>query len=294
MTYFLTLKSFKQNNRLDKNKSHETVYLSLLISMFHDRNLCLKTTRDRISSLQNVKSKFDELIKETPTSFLGKSLTLMCPLDGIMHFGRIIDKRVECCGNTSFLVRFPAGREGRLSAFHQWINIEEHMIMVGASIIWAEKKFENKCSQWPGQKILYSRTAMILDKDKKACPMNFTRVAFFGFPSGDLSNILNKNIKKIPSSTFDKESGALEGSNPDLNKAVIAASMELEEQCRIPFWTDAFGDSSSPSFQFSMEKYQDSKSNYVHLRMKEFLEEVVSSFSSLYNSKISFTTQLAI
>ena len=45
-----------------------------------------------------------------------------------------LDKEI---GRIQYLVRFRSGREGRKSTVHQWIFLEEHPVMVGVAVVWA-------------------------------------------------------------------------------------------------------------------------------------------------------------
>ena len=259
MMYFLVIEKQKKTSFI--NRSYDTTYLTFLVNLFHERNLLLDTSKEFSSTLIDDKSELKELIESRPETLIGKPVVLFCPLDGIMHNGRIIDKKGEE-NEIEFLVRFPPGRDGRISAFHQWINIEEHMILLGTSVVWVEHDSANGCLQWPAQKILFSRVEKILNKPRKPCPPNFIRVVSFGHQGLDMLAISSDKSKLFPSPIFERENDALKCDNPKLNEAVIAASMEFEEQNRVISWKRAFLDdpSSSSWFSSSMNKYQKVKS----------------------------------
>jgi hypothetical protein len=61
------------------------------------------------------------------------------------HTGRIVDYRMvtknthesHSINDFEFLIRFPAGVEGRKTAYRHWIVLEEHGTCVGTTLVWA-------------------------------------------------------------------------------------------------------------------------------------------------------------
>jgi hypothetical protein len=90
-----------------------------------------------------------------PELFIGKICKIYCPNDNSYHSGRIIDWRSAItpgtdpkqlpklfCGkgriaSSEFLVRFPAGFNGRKKTLLQWIILEEHSCAVSTDLIHA-------------------------------------------------------------------------------------------------------------------------------------------------------------
>lgn len=90
-----------------------------------------------------------------PELFIGKICKIYCPNDNSYHSGRIIDWRSAItpgtdpkqlpklfCGkgriaSSEFLVRFPAGCNGRKKTVLQWIILEEHSCAVSIDLIHA-------------------------------------------------------------------------------------------------------------------------------------------------------------
>ena len=117
-------------------------------------------------SLDAGKNSGDDNVNENSADFLvGKPVILYNTLDNEYHSGRIVDKRIctvyppckrkgKSCdvnGTTriehlqyygvgplstcEFLVRFPAGLQGRKKDFLRWIMLEEHSVFIGISLI---------------------------------------------------------------------------------------------------------------------------------------------------------------
>ena len=103
-----------------------------------------------------------ELDHSDPNVFLGKPIRLYCPNGNHYHSGRIIDVR-PCFGSkdgegegeakettatadnattgnkdTYCLVRFPAGKDHRKTPFVVWLRLEEHCVVVGMKLLWAQ------------------------------------------------------------------------------------------------------------------------------------------------------------
>lgn len=80
----------------------------------------------------------------TPDFFVGKPIRIFSLVGYQYHTGRIVDYRVtwksENCtvlNDIEFLIRFPAGTEGRKTSYRHWIVLEEHGACVGTTIVWA-------------------------------------------------------------------------------------------------------------------------------------------------------------
>ncbi len=147
------------------------------------------------TSNEAIKNKIT--LKDSAEFLVGKPLRLYCPLDNNYHVGRIIDFRtcsvypslrgigdhvaslVDPEKNTvhiedldyygtgpisqsEYLVRFPAGVEGRKKELIQWIILEEHSLAVGITLIQGKTaKLKGKVNGWKPAMIL-ARSALEL------------------------------------------------------------------------------------------------------------------------------------
>jgi len=137
-----------------------------------DTNLTNKGSPNK----EKVKAMNEEPQEDLPPSFLvGKPIYVYCPMDNNYHVGRIVDWRratttVYSSGiqtrvhssktrrfsdayhaaSTSkggggeipmceYLVRFPAGMNGRKVTIHQWLILEEHSVAVSVNLIWGHE-----------------------------------------------------------------------------------------------------------------------------------------------------------
>jgi hypothetical protein len=105
-----------------------------------------------------------ELDHSDATTFLGKPLRLYCPNGNLYHSGRIVDvrscddddddddddekkkdekkkdekKKDEKKDDTYCLVRFVAGKDHRKTPLITWLRLEEHCVVVGMKLLWAQ------------------------------------------------------------------------------------------------------------------------------------------------------------
>lgn len=103
-------------------------------------------------------SKPRKVTRFGPEFFIGKICKLYCPIDNSYHSGRIIDWRSAIlpgtdpkqlpklfCGKgriatSEFLIRFPAGCNGRKVTLLKWIILEEHSCAISMDVIHACKE----------------------------------------------------------------------------------------------------------------------------------------------------------
>lgn len=150
-----------------------------------------------IYGVSNAAIKNKIMLNDSAEFLIGKPVRLYCPLDNNYHVGRIIDFRTcsiypSLRGNgdhvsasvdpetntvhiedldyygigpisqSEFLVRFPAGVEGRKKELVQWIILEEHSLAVGVSLIQGKTaKLKGKVNGWKPAMIL-ARSALEL------------------------------------------------------------------------------------------------------------------------------------
>jgi len=173
--------------------------------------------------MSNAAIKNKMTFNDSAEFLIGKPVRLYCPLDNNYHVGRIIDFRtcsvypslrgngdhvaasVDPKTNTvhiedldyygigpisqsEFLVRFPAGVEGRKKELVQWIILEEHSLAVGVSLIHGKTaKLKGKVNGWKPAMIL-ARSALELvpvreflyENDKGELFASMNRDASFG------------------------------------------------------------------------------------------------------------------
>ena len=83
-----------------------------------------------------------------PGFLVGKPVRLYEPTTGQYHTGRIVDMK-DGDFETEYLVRFPAGTEGRKKALYHWMILEEHDLSVGTTLVWACVQSEwQPCLLW--------------------------------------------------------------------------------------------------------------------------------------------------
>lgn len=71
---------------------------------------------------------------------IGKPIRIYDRLSNHYHSGRLVDYRsLLSCGSVEFLVRFPAGKDGRKTSLFYWIVLEEHSLAVESMLVWAQK-----------------------------------------------------------------------------------------------------------------------------------------------------------
>lgn len=114
---------------------------------------------DRLSQLHHdavadLSADSADSVPQTPDFLIGKPLRIYCPIGNLYHSGRIVDwrKAGHCdkfwgsteIGQCEFLVRFPAGKDGRKVPYRAWIILEEHSCAVGVSMVWAVQKRATK------------------------------------------------------------------------------------------------------------------------------------------------------
>jgi hypothetical protein len=97
----------------------------------------------------------------TPSFFVGKPIRIFSLVGSQYHTGRIVDWRMmvkthapSSINDYEFLIRFPAGVEGRKTAYRHWIVLEEHGTCVGTTLVWANMP----SGEWQPS-ILWLRTA---------------------------------------------------------------------------------------------------------------------------------------
>lgn len=74
-----------------------------------------------------------------PSFFVGKPVRLFEPTNDMYHTGRIVDYKFQtpAMGITLYLIRFSAGTEGRKRTVYHWLDLEEHDLAIGTTLIWA-------------------------------------------------------------------------------------------------------------------------------------------------------------
>jgi len=83
-----------------------------------------------------------------PGFLVGKPVRLYEPTTEQYHTGRIVDMK-DGDFETEYLVRFPAGTEGRKKALYHWMILEEHDLSVGTTLVWACVQSEwQPCLLW--------------------------------------------------------------------------------------------------------------------------------------------------
>ena len=240
ITYFQSIKRF-QIAKANEIANDRKLLDEFIYEMFIDLG-CAKSETDR--SILKSESEVKAACRKDKKFLIGKAVQIFCPIDGIYHFGHVIDSKNEDL--TTCLVRFPAGMNGRNTAFHQWINVDIHSIKIGCSSVWVEKlKDEDDQQQlvkfrWPGQIILCTNLEILLNNKEKSSQ---TRVALFGTFDEEICH--QNDLKRFPSAFNEEELAIFQASpiNLDLSKAVIAAYAENEEQLRIKSWDAAYGSS---------------------------------------------------
>ena len=92
-----------------------------------------------------------------PSFLVGRPIQLYCPSDNEYHRGRIVGWRAsaryrlsefyggrdggkdhDSIASSEFMVRFPAGINGRRRSLRQWIVLEEHSVAVSIAIVFAQ------------------------------------------------------------------------------------------------------------------------------------------------------------
>lgn len=117
-------------------------------AMIHTLALC-----DANHSLARTRGGNERRAALPPTDFIGKPIRLLLTNheDSNYHTGRIVDYREESVRRShasssstttitpsfEFLVRFPAGVDDRKTSYYYWIVLEEHVVSVGTTMVWA-------------------------------------------------------------------------------------------------------------------------------------------------------------
>lgn len=184
---------------------------------------------------------------------IGKPVRLFCPLDNIHHVGRVIDRRPAMQGVGEYLIRFRSQVNGRKIAVHQWINFDEHILMIGDSIVWA-KSDDGSDTYKLGQVMLRSKLELAIFAFSKSdkCGSK-SLVAYFGEERMQ-SVELNNETMRFPS-RGNLESKHIQCQDETMNKAIAMAYTEAEEFRRLRNWHLTRIISNSVDVSIDVEKF---------------------------------------
>lgn len=183
---------------------------------------------------------------------IGKICKIYCPSDNQYHTGRIINWRsalepgifhqdsnqyfygegdIAC---TEFLIRFPAGTDGRKKTLLQWLILEEHSTAVSSIVVLALKKKGKGFSGWQyGQLMLRSCIELIPVRNIVSKCDYYGLVSFFDLNTNIYLDLMAeafsmdcKVVQKIRQGSHDSNRELFEG----------YARVEIMEQERTKRW----------------------------------------------------------
>ena len=192
-----------------------------------------------------------------PERLVGKTFRVYCNIDNTYHVGRIIDWRLATppskdvpsklfwgkgkIGRTEFLVRFPAGINGRNKTFLKWLIFEEHCCAVSAATIYGARLKGRGRNGWRPAHLLLRTTLEVLPlRHLLRKDGHWGLVAFYGEESHTYMD-LAKEAVDFHSHAFNEFrwkviEGAKAQNNRFLNLAMSLANIEIEEQRRTFKW----------------------------------------------------------
>ena len=192
-----------------------------------------------------------------PERLVGKTFRVYCNVDNTYHIGRIIDWRLATppsndepsklfwgggkIGRTEFLVRFPAGINGRNKTFMKWLIFEEHCCAVSAATIYGARLKGRGRNGWRPAQLLLRTTLEVLplrhllNKDG-----HWGLVAFYGEESHTYLDLAKDSVDFHSQPFNEFRWKVIEGtkvhSNRFLNLAMSLSKIEIEEQRRTFKW----------------------------------------------------------
>ncbi len=206
----------------------------------------------------------------TSKYLVGKIVRLYCPIDNQYHLGRIIDWRsarivdASVCNKSSrynalfegdndiarseFLVRFPAGINGRKETITQWVILEEHSIAVNVSVVMAQRDRGRGVNGWkPAQLVMRSIIELFPVRNYITDEGHFALAIFFGDDNHLYADVKTETVD-IFSPAFQTYKMNKMNSSPNVRKSYVQgvaafmdmlmalAHAEVEEQRRTYQW----------------------------------------------------------
>lgn len=183
---------------------------------------------------------------------IGKICKIYCSSDNQYHTGRIINWRSALepgishqdsnqyfygkgdIGCTEFLVRFPAGIDGRKKTLLHWLILEEHSTAVSSAVVVALKKKGKGLSGWQyGQLMLRSCIELIPVRHIVSKCDHYGLVSFF-----DLKTNIYLDLRAEALSVDCKAIQSIRRGSQDLSWDLMEsyAKVEILEQERVKRW----------------------------------------------------------
>ncbi len=202
-----------------------------------------------------------------PELFVGKLLRLYCPINNQYHNGRVIDWRSARLvkkphqyshqddfsgkyeiATSEFLIRFPAGMNGRKEDVLKWIVLEEHSCAISVSLIMGLRDKGRGINGWrPAQVVLRTTIELIPVVQRIQLEGNFALIIFFG-DDNHLYTDLDEDSVDLFSKKFEQyrigklnyspntSSSYLHSVVEFMDLVMALVRIEIEEQRRVYEW----------------------------------------------------------
>lgn len=202
-----------------------------------------------------------------PELLVGKLLRLYCPINNQYHNGRVIDWRSARLvknpyqyshqddfsgkyeiATSEFLVRFPAGMNGRKEDVLTWIVLEEHSCAISVSLIMGLRDKGRGINGWkPAQVVLRTTIELIPVVQRIQLKGNFALIIFFGDDNhlytdldDDSVDLFSKKFEQYRISKLNysptTSSSYLHSVAEFMDLVMALVRIELEEQRRTYEW----------------------------------------------------------
>lgn len=197
-----------------------------------------------------------------PADIVGRPVRLAIPSNSEYHTGRVVDcrpmLRIDTISSTTeknsvdtteFLVRFVAGKDGRKTSYHHWMVLEEHPLLLGTTMVFAQvpagvpiwkpamvwlrtsRQLVSVQEVSTEGEILYRRATDALDSPQKTKHKVMALVRAFG---QDTYTMLNARDQAVDLANLKAAENYLKDSANQLTYQL--AQVEQQEQSRVRQW----------------------------------------------------------